>query len=132
MKGNLAPYAAGLLFLLVLPGIWSFSVAAAAVRRFQSRHLQILPAESKFIGMRDPNGVLLTAGHPVVTCPSCTRPHSARSWRNNRCACMMEPFGRGLLSASDLARLAASCAGSHRRRQNHRKRPHVSLPVRGG
>jgi len=97
VKGTLWPYVAGLLVLLALPGAWSFWLAAAAVRHFRSLQLQFLPAGSKYAGIRDPNGLELAAGQPVVTCPSCSRIHSSRSWRNNRCACMVEPLGRGAI-----------------------------------
>jgi uncharacterized protein YegL len=95
VKGNLTPYAAGLLALVAFPGIWSFWISANSVRRFSSMQLCKLQAGSKYIGARDPNGLVLVAGLPVVTCPYCSRIHSARSWRNNRCACMVEPLGRG-------------------------------------
>jgi len=95
VKGLLAPYFGGLLVLLMLPAAWSVAGSIAPVRRFRSAHLTLLGSSSPQIGERDPNGVLLADGCPVVSCPDCSRAYSVRSWRNNRCACMVEPHGRG-------------------------------------
>jgi Mg-chelatase subunit ChlD len=95
VKGWLPPYFGGLLVLLTIPAILSIAGSIGPVRRFRAAHLVSLRSSSPPAGSRDPNGVLLAEGHPVVNCPSCSRAYSVRSWRNNRCACMVEPHGRG-------------------------------------
>jgi uncharacterized protein YegL len=95
VKGLLAPYFGGLIILLALPAIWSVGESIGSVRRFRSAHLSYLRSTSPEVGASDPNGVVLLVGHPIVSCPTCSRAHSVRSWRNNRCACMVEPHGRG-------------------------------------
>lgn len=95
IKGSLTPYFGGLLILLIAPGVWSIAGNFSSVRRFRSAHLHRLRSRSPHLGILDPNGVQLLAGDTVVMCPGCDKPHSVRSWRNNRCACMLEPHGRG-------------------------------------
>jgi uncharacterized protein YegL len=95
VKGDLRPYTVGLLLLLAVPGLWTFSLAVRSVWRFRNMQLKKLPAGSKLTGTRDPNGLELLPGSPVVACPDCSRIHSVRSWRYGRCACMVEPLGRG-------------------------------------
>jgi Mg-chelatase subunit ChlD len=95
VKGWLPPYFGVLLVLLAIPAILPILGSMGPARRFRAAHLTLLRSSSPHAGSRDPNGVLLAEGHSVVNCPSCDRAYSVRSWRNNRCACMIEPHGRG-------------------------------------
>ena len=95
VKGNLAPYTLAILLLMAVPGMVSLGHSATGARRFRRIYLRILNDYSPYAGTRDPNGIPLERGRVVVVCPSCERPHDVRSWRNNRCACMLEPRGKG-------------------------------------
>ena len=98
VRGHLAPYFGVIMALIAAPGLFGAVRAISTVRRF--RALQMVPVRrgSNVIGLSDPNAGLerpFQVGDPVIMCPSCSRPHHVRSWRNNSCKCMYEPVGRG-------------------------------------
>lgn len=95
LKGSLRPYLAGVGALLVGPLLLSALSAIIAVRSFRARRFQYVAPGSRLVGIRDGNNCVLDIGDPAVQCPTCDRPHHARSWRNNKCRCMQEPVGNG-------------------------------------
>jgi hypothetical protein len=98
LKGHVGPYFAILMALLLIPVAFSKLELIFGVRRFRSSKLKRVTRGSRFIGLTDPNAGAsrpFQTGDVVVVCPSCARPHHVRSWRNNLCACMYEPLGKG-------------------------------------
>jgi hypothetical protein len=98
LKGHVSPYFAILMALLLIPVAFSKLELIFGIRRFRSSGLKKVTCGSRFIGLTDPNSGAsrpFQTGDVVVVCPACTRPHHVRSWRNNLCACMYEPLGKG-------------------------------------
>jgi hypothetical protein len=98
LKGHVGPYFAIVMSLLLAPVAFSKLEHTFSVRRFRSLQLKKVGRGSRFIGLTDPNAGAkqpFQPGDVVVVCPACNRPHHVRSWRNNFCACMYEPLGKG-------------------------------------
>jgi uncharacterized protein YegL len=95
VRGLLAPYAGGLLVLLMLPTAWSVAVSIAPVRRFRSVHHTVLRSSSPQIGECDPNGILLAArasGRGL----SHLQPHALRPlFAQQPLRLLVEPHSRG-------------------------------------
>jgi len=98
LKGHVGPYFAILMALLLIPVAFSKLELIFGVRRFRSSRLKRVTRGSRFVGLTDANAGASRSfqmGDVVVVCPACARPHHVRSWRNNFCACMYEPLGKG-------------------------------------
>jgi hypothetical protein len=98
VKGHLAPYFGVIMALMVAPGLFASVGAISTVRRFRALQMVRVRRGSNIIGLSDPNAGPerpFQVGDPVIVCPSCSRPHHVRSWRNNSCKCMYEPLGKG-------------------------------------
>ncbi len=98
VRGDHAPYALAVGGLLALATCLPKMRSLVAIHRFRSRCLRRLSSASPWVGRPEVNSLrVLRPGDLVLLCPSCQRPHYPRSWRLNRCGCMVEHEGRGHL-----------------------------------
>jgi hypothetical protein len=97
-----APFLALLLGLLALPALARTLSQGIGLLRFRARRVQRLGPQSPLLGRQDPNGHAFGAGDWVVSCPKCQRAHWVRSWRHNRCRCMVEPEGQACFCFASL------------------------------
>jgi Ca-activated chloride channel family protein len=95
VRGEHWPFVLLLLGLAVGPRLLRTTTGVLATQRFRTRQLIPLPMADPCVGRPDPNGGTLSAGDPVVVCPSCGVPHHTRSWRLNNCKCMRDGNGTG-------------------------------------
>lgn len=85
--------------LLAAPKLARWGTAIVHSVKFRETYIEIIEAESEHRGCIDPNaggqGQPFNIGDTVVVCPGCEVPHHVRSWRFNRCRCMVEHHGKG-------------------------------------
>lgn len=99
VRGNHAQFFLAVFALLLLPLACQMSWNALTTHDFRSRNVRCLEEGDAEIGQRDCNMSLdepgFESGEIVVSCPSCSRVHHARSWRLNRCECPYSDGGKG-------------------------------------
>lgn len=99
VRGNHAPFVVFIAFLFVAPMAWGEFAHVLSVRRFRNKYGVTVTAASAWRTKRDPNvGSVrgpFAVGDSIVVCPECHAPHLVRSWRLNRCRCMLEHSGAG-------------------------------------